>query len=160
MWISHESYYIIRPLKHSAFKCHKLTSCKLSNLWVTTTTSSIHNSSDCQIIGTTGSSLGISDKGTLTSTVTKKQKTITVAPKMLIVENKKWPDVQGNVTMNVKHKKQLTFKPINVLIDHSVSRLRSCTDTMKKGTQTACFSFVLSGGITKVSNYTAVEFYK
>lgn len=152
MWISHESYYIIRPLKHSAFKCHKLTSCKLSNLWVTTTTSSIHNSSGCQIIGTAGSSLGISDKGTL--------KNVNLPQKMLIVENKKWPDVQGNVTMNVKQKKLLTFGPINVLIDHSVSLLRSCTDTMKKGTQTACFSFVLSGCITKVSNYTAIEFYK
>ena len=96
----------------------------------------------------------------LTSPVRKKQKTVIVAQKMVIVESKKWPDVQGNVTITVKQKKQLTFKPINALIDRSVSLLKNCTDTTKKDTQTACFSFVLFRFIIKVSNYTVVEFYE
>ena len=69
-----------------------------------------------------------------------------------------WPDAQGNVAITVKQKKQLAFNPINALIDCSVSLLRSWTDTKKILKPLALA--LLPGCFIKVTNYTAVEFYK
>ena len=64
------------------------------------------------------------------------------------------------MAITVKHQKQLTFKPINVLIDSTVSLTKNFIDTIGKDTQNACFSFILSVCAKEISIYITPEFHE
>ena len=63
------------------------------------------------------------------------------------------------VTITVKHNKQLTFKPVQSLLDPTVSLKKNPSDSFEKLAQNTCYSYVLSGSAKEVSNYATIDFY-
>ena len=157
-----DRHYIIRPVEHTESKCHRFTLLSPST------------SSQSGAAGTSselGAAVGSSSKKRkeITSPVAvKKQKALTVsvdgtvtAEKTFKVLDKKKKQTggKGDVTITVKHQKQLTFKSINRLIDPTVPLTKIPSDVMEKDAQNACFSFVLSGCAKEVNNSSTIEFY-
>ena len=148
-----ERKYITRPVEHADSKCHKWTYVSPTIL-VTITTSS----SDIQILDeassysgkcasslTSPTSTKSSSSGKCTYLTspksTKKQKLLTVAVDGTVTAEKtvKVKNMNNNL---VKHQtQQLVFKPINSMIDPTVSLNKNPTSQLEKDAQNACYRF-------------------
>lgn len=155
-----ERKYITRPVEHADSKCHKL-SVKPTNV-----APSPGSTSNIETVGEASSVSRKKSSSSLTSPTTiKKQKLLTVAvdgtvtaEKSVKVKNIKKPGKE-NTTITVKHQKKLVFKPINSMLDPTVSLYKNPTSQLEKDAQNSCYSFVLSGCSKEISNNTTIEFY-